>query len=264
MGVATLDWIGPSATGGESSSVDARYWIDNCADYADALQSMLAEAPPRLGQMVVVGYHADAETDNLYYGSVTYGTKQPDESSYSFEIGTTPTKATQSLETVGRYAKPGKTPSNFYGAIGVTKDGVEGTDISVPTFSWTETHYLQKSQVDRAFFFVLFNLTAKMNAAPFRDFEIGEVLLIGVNGSASRLVPKFEMQFKFIALPNSPGGSLNGISIGPKLGHDYLWVRYNDKKDSASQSMVKLPYEVFIERVYQFGDYDQLNLPDPF
>jgi hypothetical protein len=264
MGFAKLDYVGPSASGGDSSTVESRWWVDNCSDYSDAVNSLLSAAPVRLGQMVITGYRVDPETDTLYLGSVTYGTKQLDESTYSFEIGTSPTKITQSLQTVGSYARPGNTPSNFGGAIGVTKEGVEGTDISVPTFSWTETHYLVKQRVNKAFFFVLFNLTGQMNAGTFRDFDRGEVLLIGVNGSASRLVPKFELQFKFLALPNSPGGSINDIPIGPKLGHDYLWVRYRDRKDAASNSMVKIPYEVFIERVYQFGDYDQLSLPEPF
>lgn len=264
MATATLDWVGPAGSGGDSSNITAKYWIDAAASLDEAIAAMLAAAPSQLGGLVVSAYEATPETDTLYFGSLTYATKKIDESSYSFEIGVQSTKITQSLQTVGSYALPGKTASNLGGAIGVTPDGVEGTEISVPTFSWTETHYLEKSRMNRSFFFTLFNLTAQMNSGTFRDFDPGEVLFLGVNGSASRLVPKFELQFKFIALPNATSLSVGGITISEKLGHDYLWVRYKESKDNASLRSTKIPFEVFVERVYQFGDYDQLRLPDPF
>jgi len=48
-----------------------------------------------------------------------------------------------------RQRPPGKTAPDFKGAIGVTHDNVEGVDIAVPVYSFSETHYLADSPEGR-------------------------------------------------------------------------------------------------------------------
>lgn len=43
---------------------------------------------------------------------------------------------TQSLATVNKYAPSGKTAPDFKGAIGVTKDSVDGVDVVCPVFNF--------------------------------------------------------------------------------------------------------------------------------
>ncbi len=43
---------------------------------------------------------------------------------------------------------PGKTAPNFGGAIGVTQDNVEGVDIYVPVYNFSETHHIDPAKRD--------------------------------------------------------------------------------------------------------------------
>ncbi len=267
MGNARLDFIGPSAS---LQNIDVKYVIDDVFDYDDARVSMMAEAPPLLGSFVPVDFHVEPldGADALWQGTVTYGPRtanSPDgqnEPTYSFELGVQSSKITTSLQTIGSY---GTRPPDFKRAINVQEDlTVEGVEINFPVFSWTETHYLPYTFINRAYFYTLFNLTAKMNIAPFRDFAKGEVLFLGASGSKRYSAQDWEMQFKFIASPN-----VTNLQVGPditvtsKLGHDYLWTRYKPSQDVANQAMVRIPEHVFVERVYYFEDYSRMKLTNP-
>jgi len=46
---------------------------------------------------------------------------------------------------------------NFGGAVGVTHDSVEGVDITIPVYSFSETHFLDAAFVTPAYYGTLFN-----------------------------------------------------------------------------------------------------------
>jgi hypothetical protein len=50
---------------------------------------------------------------------------------------------------------------DFGGAIGVTADGVEGVDITVPVFQFSETHYFTDDAGDPSYKGALFNSPAR-------------------------------------------------------------------------------------------------------
>jgi hypothetical protein len=101
---------------------------------------------------------------------------------------------------VGNYAPEGKTAPNFQGAIGVTDDSVEGCEIIVPQFKWTETHQLDAAVVTWEYSQVLEDLTGKTNENAFRGFGPYRVLFHGAKGSQSAKNPDLvEMTFSFAA-----------------------------------------------------------------
>lgn len=146
------------------------------------------------------------------------------------------------------------------GAIGVTKDGVEGTDIVVPVFNFSETHRKQETEVDETYRILLFSLTGTVNNGPFRGFAAGEVLFLGASGRKSGQHGPFELTYKFAASPNVTGLTIGDITGISKLGWEYIDIRYEDIVDEDVNALVKYPIGVQIVRNYDYTDFDLLGI----
>ena len=178
---------------------------------------------------------------------------------FSFDTSGGSQHVTQSIATVQKYAPAGKTAPDFKGAIGVTHDNVDGVDITVPVYSFSETHYLPSDQVTMEYRTTLFGLTGKVNSAAFKGMAAGECLFLGASGS-KRGADDWEITFRFAASPNRTGitvGDITGIS---KKGWEYMWVRYADSEDTAAKAIVKKPVAVYVEKVYEEGDFSTLGI----
>jgi len=149
---------------------------------------------------------------------------------------------------------------DFKGAIGVTQDSVEGVDVTVPVFNFTETHYIDADEVDGAYKNALYGLTGKVNNAMFRGLAAGECLFLGASGSLRGNGEDWEITFKFAASPNRSNIVIGDILVPSKTGWQYMWVRYEDAVDSASQKFVKQPVAVYIENVYELGSFAGLGI----
>ena len=128
----------------------------------------------------------DGDSPDVWAASVQYGPKKPPDtgdSTYQFDTAGGTQHITQSLQTLGKYAPPGKVAPDFKGAIGVTHDNVEGVDITVPVYNFSETHYIASELVTLAYKATLFSLTGKVNKHVFRGFAPGEVLFVGASGA---------------------------------------------------------------------------------
>jgi len=200
--------------------------------------------------------------DGQWVATVRYGIRPPTEvgeSSFAFDTSGGTQHITQSLATIHRYGAPGTTAPDFGGAVGVTHDNVEGVDITVPVYSFSETHYLDAAVVTPAYKGTLFNLTGKVNSASFKGLAAGECLFIGASGS-KRGADDWEITYRFAGSPNRTGlvvGPISGIS---KKGWEYMWVRYADSEDAAAKAIVKKPVAVYIERVYEEGNFAALGI----
>ena len=187
---------------------------------------------------------------------------QTGESTFAFDTGGGTQHITQSKQTVGTYAASGTTAPDFQGAIGVTQDAVEGVDITVPIYQFSETHYLPAAAVTNSYKGALFNLTGKVNGGGVRGVAAGEVLFLGATGARRGTGPEddWEITFRFAASPNVTGlsvGSINGIA---KKGWEYLWVRYADQEDTGANTIVKRPVAAYVERVYDQGNFGGLGI----
>ena len=187
--------------------------------------------------------------------------KEPEvgESRFSFDTGGGTQHITQSLVTVQSFAPGGATAPNFKGAIGVTHDSVEGVDIHVPVYNFSETHYLADAAVTPAYRGKLFNLTGKVNDSSFKGLAAGECLFLGASGS-KRGADDWEISFRFAASPNRTGITVGDITGIIKKGWEYLWVRYEDDVDAPTASMVKKPVAAYVEKVYEVGDFSDLGI----
>lgn len=198
-------------------------------------------------------------SNDLIEVTVRYGVwPQEYESTFSFETGGGSQHITQSLETIGSYAAEGTAP-DFAGAIGVTRDSVEGVDINAPIYQFSETHYLPDGIVTGGYKATLFGLTGKVNNGVWRGFEAGEVLFCGVSGTRRGYAP-WELTFRFATSPNKTGiavGTIEGIA---KKGWEYMWVRYQETEDEVADAVVKQPLAVYVERVYDAGDFTDLGI----
>lgn len=190
--------------------------------------------------------------------SVQYSKFESD-SQFTFDTGGGNQHISQALETVGGYAAPGEIAANFQGAIGVNQDQIEGTDITVPVFNFTETHYINSALVTGGYKLALFNLTGRVNGSPFKGFAKGEVLFLGASG-AKRGFDDWEITFRFAGSPNVTGLSLGNITGINKEGWQYLWVRFDDDEDTSAKTLIKKPISAYVERVYEYGDFSALGI----
>lgn len=172
---------------------------------------------------------------------------------------------TQSIRTIKGYQSSifggtsGIEPPGYGGAIGVSADGVAGTNIIVPIFEWEETHYLSASSVTNAFMRNLYRMTARTNDQPFRDFSAGEVLFFGA-AAGGRRSEDWEVTLRFAAFPNEDDAKVGDIIGIQKKGWEYLWARYEEYEDTTNKKLLRIPYEAFVEQVYHEGDYSTLGI----
>jgi len=255
-------WESREATTGDIPSVELIYVIRGTDDDLAARAALAATSPTIYAGLVRQSLHLERVAEDAWQGSVRYGKLEPPEtgdSTYQFDTGGGTQHITQSLATVGRYAPPGKTAPDFQGAIGVTHDNVEGVDITVPVYNFSETHYIDAAAVTPAYKATLFGLTGRVNNGAFKGFAAGEVLFLGASGS-QRNQENWEITFRFAASPNITGlviGDITGIN---KKGWEYLWVRYADSEDATAKVLVKKPMAVYVEQVYPYGDFAGLGI----
>lgn len=179
---------------------------------------------------------------------------------YEFDIGTQNQRITQSKGT-SYYRVPGTGPQTnpfFAGAINVQDGKVQGVDVLLPTYQWSETYILPASEVTEGYKNTLYQLTGTKNNAPFRAKAAGEVLFVGARGRL-RNENEFSLQYQFVASPNVTNLNVNGMLI-TKKGHDFIWFIYGDVVDGGTSSIVKRPQYAYVEKVYEDADFSLLGI----
>lgn len=153
-------------------------------------------------------------------------------------------------------------------AIGVDDERVAGVDVVEPALQWSESYDVPAAYVTAAYIKTVSRLTGTTNDAEFRTFAAGEVLFVGCSGTQEWDEKKgdgpWTLTYKFIASPNAGSGeTLPALTVGDisgvvKKGHEYLWVRYESAVDS--QTLIKKPRHVYVNRVYRESDFSQLGI----
>jgi hypothetical protein len=259
-----------TASNGDAQSAEFVYTLTGVADENSARILATNSTASTYGDLIrksisLEPVHVDtANLDTcIWEVTVQYGEKDEpesgDPSTFSFDTGGGTQHITQSLSTIGKYTASGTAP-DFKGAIGVTHDNVEGVDITVPVYQFTETHYLSAAQVTPAYKGTLFYLTGKVNNASFRGLAAGECLFLGASGSQRGPDEDWEITFKFAGSPNRTGITVGPITGIAKKGWEYLWVRYADTEDAASNTLVKQPVAAYVEKVYEDGSFSGLGI----
>ena len=182
------------------------------------------------------------------------------QSTFAFDTGGGTQHITQSLGTRNRYGPAAS--AELAGAIGFDGHNVNGVDITVPVYQFSETHYLLPANIGLSYKLGLMATTGTVNLAPFRGFAAGEVLFLGASGTRKGFTDTdlWEISFKFAAQKNQTNLSVGAISGIAKLGWDYLWVQYGADVDTTAQVLIKRPIAVYIEKVYPDGDFSLLGI----
>jgi hypothetical protein len=179
---------------------------------------------------------------------------------YEFDIGTQSQNITQSKGTTYyRVPNSGSNINPYFGnAINVQEGRVNGVDVLLPTFAWSETYIFPANVVSESYKTTLYNLTGTKNNATFRLKAAGEVLFTGCRGRL-RNEDEFSLQFSFVASPNVTNLNVNGMFI-TKKGHDFVWFLYADQNDSNASTVVKRPVYAYVEKVYEDGNFALLGI----
>ena len=258
-------------------SAEFQYLVQGTDSEADALAAVLAAAPASYvftvdGVTVTLPRQAPeleplhvTSGDGMWQARVDYRPEnrstppQEDESSFSFDTTGGTQKVTQSLQTIGSY--PAGAP-DFKGAIGFDGEKVEGCDITVPVYKFSETHFKGAAFVNGPYKAAVMALTGQVNSAGFRGFAAGEVLFLGASGarrgrSSSDL---WELSFHFAVSKNRASFDVGGITVAAKAGWEYLWVLYEDAVDPGAKARIRRPRAVYVEKVYETGDFAGLGI----
>ena len=241
----------------DSPTIDLVLAVTGSDDEVAVRAAIESYVPATYENLYLKQYTLTPKGNAIWEAVASYGRLEPKdtaESQFSFDTGGGTTHITQSLATVARY--PADAP-DCKGAIGVAGDNVEGTDITIPVYNFTETHYIDANLVTGAYKATLFSLTGKVNNAAFRGFAAGEVLFLGASGSVRRK-EDWAITFRFAASPNVTGLQVGDITGIDKKGWEYLWVLYADAADQ--QTRIKRPRAVYVEKVYEEGDFSGLGI----
>ena len=259
-------------TTGVNPSAELRYVVRGTIDEVAARAAIVDQTPayydlygtgllflPRINISFEKPVNNSTLKATVHYGPVP----QTNTSVFSFNTSGGTRHITHSMETIGRYGINANgqqiTAPDCKRAIGVTLDNVEGVSVTVPVYQWGETHYLPASVVTEAYKDRLFRLTGTVNDVPFRNFAAGEVLFLGASGQ-KRGFGDWELHFSFASSRNFTDLRIGDITGINKRGWDYLWVRFADTVDDASKTLVKIPVGVYVERVYEYSNFDLLNI----
>jgi len=246
-------------------SAEIPYIVRQASDEAAVKSAALTGTPtlyagmPRKSVEISERVNADTWKVVVRYEAQEFEQQEEPEPVFSFDTGGGTQHITQSFSTVGSYAAPGFTNPDFRGAIGVTQDSVEGVDITVPVYHFSETHYKPAAQVTDGYKGTLFSLTGKVNSATFRGCAAGECLFLGASGS-KRGDLDWEITYRFAASPNRTNLTVGDVTGVAKKGWEYLWVHYVDDEDASAKRLVKRPAFVRVEKVYETGDFSGLGI----
>jgi hypothetical protein len=235
----------------------------------EARAALRAGAAATLDGLKLLGVRIEErELAGRFVGTASYGTgnesgqKETGESSFQFDTSGATVKVTQSKATVGRYPAGGGGAPDLKGVIGATDEGPpDGVDLVVPQYNFSITKYFPVETVDDAYKGTLFNLTGKVNDAAFHGCAAGECLFLGARGS-QRGRGAGELTFSFAASPNVTGLEIGDEDPIDKGGWEYIWFRYTSKVvgTGANKFVAPVPTAVYVERVYDSGDFTLLGL----
>jgi hypothetical protein len=258
-GVISENYLSRAFTNGQNQGGrELVYDVVDTDDESEVESLILGQAPSIYQSRTLDSISAEPFGGGVWKGYARY-IQWEDTKEYTFETGGGTTRITQSIATIASYAPPGLTAPNFNGAIGVSEDRVEGVDIVIPAFQFSETHIFSDASVSQAYKDVLTVLTGRVNAATFRNRAEGEVLFLGASGSR-RGDGMWPITFRFSVSPNATGLTVGGITGIDKGGWHYLWARYGDFADMTSFSLVKRATAIVVDQVYYPGNFSLLNI----
>jgi len=265
-----------SEEGLKSASVEFNYIIRGSSNDVLVKNFLIAKSPTEYDGMSIESVSIKPMSvqtggvDSWWEGTVKYTwaakEKNDDEGwplpTYSFDTSGGTFHISTSLMTIGSIPAPGTgNPPNFEGAIGVSKDKVQGVDIVLPKLGFSETHKFPVDTITGPFIKGLARATGRTNSDNFRTFKPGELLFLGATGQKSDT--DVSVTYKFEASENMVDYKLGNVTIPRKDGHHYLWTHYTDQTDDSTGTTQNKLRAAYVEQIYDTCNFSQtLALPD--
>lgn len=208
--------------------------------------------------MAMVAAKAKALTPNAWEIVFSYESRAyDDQEALTWTFSGTTLGKTQTITQSFSTTRYGGSAPDYGSAINVDKDGVKGVEIGIPGLEFQIEKTMAKGVLTLAYVMTLVNLTYKTNNAAFRNFAQGELLFLGAEFRQSSNA-EVTVVFKFSASPNRTNLTFGTITGVAKKGHEYLWVDYEAAE--VSGYVVRRPRGVYVERVYEEGNFNQLGI----
>ena len=258
--------------GTDRVSIERQFVIKGTASYADALDALDSAA----GASFTIGTGStsvdysrqeisiEPESEDLWNGSARYGSNdatgggsgEVGDSSYSFDTGGGSQHITQT-STWTSYPGTSSGSPDFDGAIEFDGQNVNGVDVVIPQYQWSETHIKSAASISDSYKQTVAGLTGKVNNASFKGFAAGSVLFLGASGTRTG-TEKWSVTYKFAYSPNQSNLSVGAITGITKQGWQYLWVLWEDQ--AGTDQILKATKAVYVHTIYESGDFSQLSL----
>lgn len=161
------------------------------------------------------------------------------------------------------------------GAVNVVGDKVNGVDITMPSFAFTETYSVSADRLLTRgrdgktwtpWMETLHKHTGKVNSKKFRVFDAGEVLFMGARTQVTpgqtnaQVTLSFSVRRNIVGTADEPYFVGQQIEIDRKDGWDFLWIEYEDVAEG--DALLKRPKYVYIDPVYERVDFRVLGITD--
>ncbi len=180
---------------------------------------------------------------------------------FSFDIGGGSQRVQRSLETLSSTpvnGQPAIETPDYQKYVNVTDDAIEGYDVEVSSYAWSETHDMPSSVITPAYKKIIKGANKHVCDATFRGFPAAEVLFLGVTGTIDSKEDFYRMTFSFLQSDNLTAIEIGSVNTIEKKGHEYLWVQFEDTLDE--KSIIKKPTYVFVEKSYEEADLSKLEI----
>lgn len=253
---------------GDGDSFTARYVCGRHGDEGYVKAYAIAATPLIFKGLFRKNIDAKAVGGGLWHLEVHYGkTPPPDGTEYRVRYDTTggTARKTHALEHIESFARSGETAPDHNGAINVVEDGrVEGVDVVIPQFKWTEEHRLSVAVAGWPYSQVLKAITGKVNNATFRGFSAGQVRFDGATGdfsTANEDANTILLTYQFVQQDDVSSVTVGEITGVEKDGWEYAWTEYAQEDDSTAKRLTSQAIAVHVERVYDSADFSLLLLP---
>jgi hypothetical protein len=188
-------------------------------------------------------------------------TPQTNDTVRTFDTGGGRQHIERGITTAQAYAPDGLDVPLQQNFINASKDGVQGVDIVVPEFRFTVTRFVADSAFTTSYRKSLATLTGRVNNAAFEGFNADEVLLLGVTGAYRPEFEDWELTYHFAQSDNRSDITVDGITgTIEKKGWEYMWFLREEDVDGTAGAVVNRVRAVYINQVYERGDFSALGI----
>lgn len=140
--------------------------------------------------------------------------------------------------------------TDFDEAINVNGSTVEGIDKVMPGMRYSETWIFPAAAAfTEAYLGNVHDLTGTVNLDKFRAFDPGEALFMGARCQWQSDQPFCSITFDFECRPNVDAFYVKSLPTFPKLGWEYVWIRYSDAV--ANDTLVRRPIAAYKNKIYE-------------